>query len=124
VKYSLYVGECLTIIWAIFFFQCYVYGNPFILVLNHQPRKFLMELDWFTSKFAKWAFILQEYTFDIIQKVGKVNWDADGFNWNPSFSEEDTTSARWHGKVDLEAMLGWHVLAYMCILLGFLGDVP
>jgi hypothetical protein len=83
-----------------------------------------MELDWFTSKFAKWAFILQEYTFDIIQKVGKVNWDADGFNWNPSFSEEDTTSARWHGKVDLEAMLGWHVLAYMCILLGFLGDVP
>jgi len=45
VKYSLYVGECLTIIWAIFFSQCYVYGNPFILVLNHQPCKFLMELD-------------------------------------------------------------------------------
>ncbi len=61
VKYSLYVGECFIIIWAVSFFQCYLYGNPFILVFNHQLHKFLMELDWFIGKFSKWAFILQEY---------------------------------------------------------------
>jgi hypothetical protein len=45
-------------------------------------------------------------------------------NWNPSFSEEDTTGAKWHGEVNLEAMPRWHAFAYMCILLGCSGDVP
>ncbi len=33
-------------------------------------------------------------------------------SWNPSSSEEDTIGARWHGEVDLEAILGWHASAY------------
>jgi hypothetical protein len=45
-------------------------------------------------------------------------------NWNPSFNEEDTTCAKWHGEVDLEAMPRWHAFAYMCILLGCFRDVP
>jgi hypothetical protein len=83
-----------------------------------------MELDQFTSKLAKWAFILYEYDFDIIHKVDRVNWDVNGLSWNPSSSEEDTIGARWHGDVDLEAMLGWHAFAYLCTLLGSSGDVP
>ncbi len=43
---------------------------------------------------------------------------------NPSSGEEDTTSARWHGKVDLEVMPRWHAFAYLCTLLGCYGDVP
>jgi hypothetical protein len=53
-----------------------------------------------------------------------VNQDVDGLSQNPSFNEEDTTCVRWHGKVDLEAILGWHALAYLCILLGYSRDVP
>jgi hypothetical protein len=83
-----------------------------------------MELDQFRGKLAKWAFILYEYDFDIIHKVDRVNWDANGLNWNPSSSEEDTIGARWHGEVDLEAMLGWHAFAYLCTLLGSSRDVP
>ncbi len=83
-----------------------------------------MELNQLTGKLAKWVFILQEYDFNIIHKVDRVNQDANGLNWNPSSNEEDTISARWHGEVDLEAMLGWHVFAYLCTLLGSSGDVP
>jgi hypothetical protein len=36
-------------------------------------------------KLARWAFILQEYDFDIIHKVSRVNWDAKGLNWNLDF---------------------------------------
>jgi hypothetical protein len=30
----------------------------------------------------------------------------------------------WHGDVDLEAMLIWHVSTYICTLFGCFGDVP
>jgi hypothetical protein len=73
---------------------------------------------------ARWAFILQEYDFDIIHKLGKVNRDVDGLRWNPSFNEEDTIRACWHGDGDLEVILGWHAFAYLCTLLGLYRDVP
>jgi hypothetical protein len=64
---------------------------------------------------AGWAFILQEYDFDIIHNASKVNQVVDGLSQNPSSSEEDTTSAKWHGKVDLEVVPGWHASTY-CVL--------
>jgi hypothetical protein len=45
-KYNSYEGACFTIVWAVFSFRCYFYGSPFTLVTNHQPLKFLMELNW------------------------------------------------------------------------------
>jgi hypothetical protein len=62
--------------------------------------------------------------FDIVHNIGRVNQDANGLNQNPSSNEEDIIGARWHGEVDLEVVLGWHVFAYMCTLLGCYGDVP
>ncbi len=73
---------------------------------------------------AKWALILQEYDFDIIHKLGKVNQDVDGLNQNPSSNKEDTIGACWHGDVNLEAIPRWHVSTYLCTLLGCYGDVP
>ncbi len=61
-----------------------------------------MKSNFFTRKLAKWAFILQKYNFDIIHKVGRVNWDVDGLNQYPSSNEEDNIRVRWHGGVDLE----------------------
>jgi hypothetical protein len=75
-----------------------------------------MELDRFIGKLAKWALIFQEYNFNIVHEAGKVNRDANGLSRNPSFSEEDTTNARWHGKVDLEVVPIWHASAYLCTL--------
>jgi hypothetical protein len=73
---------------------------------------------------AKWALIPQEHDFNIVNMASRVNWDVDRLSRNPSSSEEDTTSARWHGEVDLKAILGWHAFANMCILLGCFRDVP
>jgi hypothetical protein len=69
-------------------------------------------------------FILQEYDFDIVHKIGRVNQDVDGLSRSPSSSEEDTTSVRWHGKVDLEIVLGGMLLhTYVCCW-GVLGMYP
>jgi hypothetical protein len=83
-----------------------------------------MESDQFTSKLARWVLILQKYNFDIVHMASRVNWDADGLSQNPSFSEEDTIGAKWHGKVDLEVVPKWHVFTYLCNLSGCFGDVP
>ncbi len=44
-------------------------------------------------------------------------------SWNPSSNEEDTIGARWHDDVNLEVLIGWHVFAYLCTLLGYSTDV-
>jgi hypothetical protein len=49
-KYSSYEGECLTIVWVVSSFQCYLYGSPFALIIDYQPLKFLMELNQFIGK--------------------------------------------------------------------------
>ncbi len=71
-KYSSYEGECLIVVWVVSSFQCYFYGSPFILITNHQFLKFLME-SVIIGKLAKCAFILQEYDFDIIHRLSRVN---------------------------------------------------
>ncbi len=67
-KYNFYEGECFVIIWVVSSIQCYFYASPFILVIDHEPFKYFMELDQFM-----WAFILQEYDFNIVHKACKVN---------------------------------------------------
>jgi hypothetical protein len=61
-----------------------------------------VESNFFTRKLAKWTLILQKYNFDIIHKVGRVNWDVGGLNQNPSSNEKGNIRVRWHGDVDLE----------------------
>jgi hypothetical protein len=72
---------------------------------------------------ARWAFSLQDYDFDIINKVRRVNQDVNGLSWNPNFNKEDTIGLWWHGDVDLERVLRWHVYTYMCTMLGCFREV-
>ncbi len=79
-KYNSYEGECLVVVWVVSSFQCYFYSSLFALITDHQPVKFLMKLNRLIRKLAKWAFILQEYDFDIIHRPRKVNRDDVGLN--------------------------------------------
>jgi hypothetical protein len=50
-----------------------------------------MESYQLIGKLARWAFILQEYDFDIIHKLGRVNKNVDGLSQNPNSNEENAT---------------------------------
>ena len=85
-------------------FQCYLYGNLFTLVTDHQPLKWLMDSDKFTGKLARWALMLQEYEFQVVHRARLVNLDANGLSRNPCLSQQVATGARWH------------VVAFLCLL--------
>jgi hypothetical protein len=82
-----------------------------------------MESNGLIGKLSRWAFILQEYDFNVLHRASRVNQDANGLNWNPGSNKEDIIGACWHGDVDLEVVLRRHVFAYLCTLLGCFGDV-
>jgi hypothetical protein len=88
-QYSSYEGKCLAAIWAIAHFRCYLYGNEFLLVTDHQPLKWLMESDKLTGKLAWWALMLMEYNFKVVHRMGLVNMDADGLSRNPIPGQAD-----------------------------------
>ena len=85
---------------AIAHFWPYIYGQRFILVINHQPSRWLMELNKLTGKLTTWTLLLQKYNFEMINRVGITNLDAYGLSCNPSPSDEDLTRARWHRHCD------------------------
>jgi hypothetical protein len=54
----MYEGECFAIVWVILLFLCYFYGSLFMLIIDHQPFNFLMELNHLIGKLSMWDFIL------------------------------------------------------------------
>jgi hypothetical protein len=66
---------------------------------------------------------LQEYDFDVVYRVGSVNWDVDGLSQNLNSNKEDTIKACWHGDLGLEVALKWRAFAYLCTLLRCFKDV-
>jgi hypothetical protein len=115
-QYNLYEGECLATIWAIAHFLCYLYGNEFLLVTDHQPLKWLMESDKLTGKLAQWALMLMEYDFKVVHRACLVNMDVDGLNHNPIPSQADATGARWHIEEGEDSLPGWHYSAFLYLL--------
>jgi hypothetical protein len=86
----------MAAIWAIAHFRCYLYGNEFLLVTDHQPLKWLIESDKLTGKLVRWALMLMEYDFKVVHKASLVNTDVDGLSRNPIPSQADATGTRWH----------------------------
>jgi hypothetical protein len=115
-QYSSYEGKCLAAIWAIANFRCYLYGNEFLLVTDHQPLKWLMESDKLTGKLAWLTLMLMEYDFKVVHRAGLVNMDADGLSCNPVPSQADATGARWHVDDREDSLPRWHCSTFFCLL--------
>jgi hypothetical protein len=81
-------------VWAIIHFRPYFYGTKFTLYTNHQPIKWLMTNDKFTSKLARWALILQEYEFKVIHRPGITHENVDTMSRRPLNTFEDFSKAR------------------------------
>ncbi len=53
--------------------------------------------------------------FDILHKVGRINWDANGQSPDPCFNYKDIKRVHQFGDANLDTIPRWHALTYLFI---------
>jgi len=97
-NYSSPQGEMLAAVWAVKTFHTYLHGSEFTLVTDHQALSFLLTNNTLVSMLARWAIILQQYTFTVVHRPGAHHQNADCLSRMPQASNVDTSGARLHNE--------------------------
>ena len=83
-NYSTIEREALAVVAAIKEFYPYLYGFNFTLFTDHNPLTALKEMKDVGGRIARWMLFLQQFTFCIKYKPGKVHGDADALSRRPA----------------------------------------
>ena len=75
--YATIEKECLTVAWAIQKLHLYLYGQDFILQVDHQPLLHLNKNKVSNARLIRWAMQFQPYRFTTESIKGKDNIHAD-----------------------------------------------
>lgn len=77
-NYSTTDLEALAVVWAIKYFQHYLYGRRFEVVTDHEALTSLMKMDAPNcSRQTRWMIKLSEYDFKIIHRPGRLQPNVD-----------------------------------------------
>ncbi|KAF2897929.1 hypothetical protein ILUMI_08244 [Ignelater luminosus] len=93
-NYSTIEKECLAVVWAVNHFRPYVFGRKFNIITDHKPLLWLFNLKKPNSKLVRWRLKLEEYTYNILHKKGKLNKNADGLS--RMFTSESINTIETH----------------------------
>ena len=85
---STYETELLALATAVKKWRSYLIGRPFVVRIDHQSLKFLLEQRIATSSQQKWLAKLLGYAFVVEYKKGSDNRVADALSRHPAFSFE------------------------------------
>lgn len=75
--YSTIEKECACLVWAVEKLRCYLYGSEFIFITDHRPLTWLQQLSPKNGRLLRWSLTLQEYSFLVRHKKGKLHANAD-----------------------------------------------
>ena len=76
-RYSTIEKECLAIVWAIQKLKAYLYGNQFVMLIDHAPLQFMKESNIRNSRIMRWSLFLQDWNFSLEHIKGVQNHVAD-----------------------------------------------
>ncbi|GBO01669.1 Retrovirus-related Pol polyprotein from transposon 297, partial [Araneus ventricosus] len=91
IKYSVCEKEALGILFAITHFKNYIYGSEFIVYCDQQSLSRIKTLKDPSSRISRWFLTLQEYSYKIIHKPGRLNHMADYLS-RARYPNEDSVS--------------------------------
>ena len=69
-NYSTIEKECLAIVWALKFFNTYLYGQVFTIETNHQPLSWLHHMKNSNARLTRWALAILPYQFEVKHRRG------------------------------------------------------
>jgi hypothetical protein len=89
-------GECYALIWGIMHFRQYLHRIHFTLKTDHKPLEWLATVSDAHGKRGRWIDMLQDFSFQILHRLGLRHTNADALSRNPigqatdddDFSEE------------------------------------
>ena len=84
-NYSSSEIECLAVVDTVRHFEIHLVGKSFTLVTDHQALQYLASSRALNRRLTRWALFLQDFTFTIRYRPGKLNNNADGLTrqaWN------------------------------------------
>ena len=81
-RYSQIDREALGIVWSIRRFHKYVYARPFELITDHEPLKYIYDVnngipEMVSSRVQRWAVTLSTYQFTVKYRSTKEHGNAD-----------------------------------------------
>ena len=88
-NYSTTEWEGLAMVYALQKYQHYLLGGHFKMFIDHSALKYLVNKPVLGGKICLWLLLFQEYEFEIIVKLGKLNVGIDHLSRIES-SEEPT----------------------------------
>ena len=82
-KYSVIEKELLAMVFAVRKFHPHLYGSRFTIITDHNPLQYALKIKDPTSRIARWVLALQEYSFTVQYKPGRLNSNADALSRPP-----------------------------------------
>jgi len=82
-NYSTIEKELTAIVWAVQHFRPYLYGRKFLILTDHRPLTWLFNCKNPSSRLLRWRLKLEEYSYEIQYKPGRVNSNVDALSRNP-----------------------------------------
>jgi len=76
-NYATIERECLAVVWGTLKFQKYLYGQHYLLEVDHEPLKYLTQSSYQNGRLMRWALALQPYRFTVKYIKGSQNVGAD-----------------------------------------------
>lgn len=81
-NYSTIEKELLAIIFGVKVFRHYLYASTieFLIITDHRPLVYLMNLKDVSSRLFRWKLLMSEFNFKIIYRAGSLNKVADALS--------------------------------------------
>lgn len=76
-NYSVTEQECLAIIFALKKLHCYLDGQEFVIMTDHNPLVWLRKNCSNNQRLLRWMLTIQAFNFDIKHRAGRANANAD-----------------------------------------------
>ena len=88
-NYSSFDGEMLALVYALRTFRHYLMGREFKVISDHRPLRYLMQHKQLNAKHQRWRAIVQDYSFTVEHRAGKLHNNADVLSRWPRRTTED-----------------------------------